>query len=221
VRRRRTVRACAAVALVALLVQAVPAFADVDPASDVLLLQNVFLPYKPKACEQVKDGLRKLTGDAAKNGYPIKVAVIGSKFDLGGIQQLYGNPQAYAKFLGDELAVYGPDVGKDITNKPLLIVMPQGYGVYHAGPKAPQVIKGLPDPNTQDPNKLGRLAGDQIPRLAAADGHPFKASPIGSGCSKGGGSGALIAVFAVPIVLLAMVGVYLSRRRGADSGAEA
>jgi hypothetical protein len=212
-------RAMVVLALVALAWQAVPAFADVDPASDVLLLQNVFLPYKPKACAQVKDGLKKLTDDANLYGYPLKVAVIGSKFDLGGIQQLYGNPTAYAKFLGDELAVYGPDVGKDITNKPVLVVMPQGYAVYNGGPKAPDVLKGLPKPNTQDPNKLGRLAAVQIPRLAASQGKSFKATAIGSGCSKGGGSGVLIAVFALPIVLLVLVGVYLSRRRDRDDTA--
>ena len=33
------------------------ALADVDPASDVLLLQNVFVPYKPKVCNQLRDQL--------------------------------------------------------------------------------------------------------------------------------------------------------------------
>src|SRR2546422_4920402 len=80
--------------------------ADVDPASDVLYLQDVFLPYTPKVCSQLSGALRKLTSVSRKSGYPVKVAVIGSARDLGGAPQLFGKPQEYAKFLRGELAPY-------------------------------------------------------------------------------------------------------------------
>jgi hypothetical protein len=187
---------------------------DVDPASDVLLLQNVFLPYKPKTCKQVADALKKLTENARQAGYPVKVAVIGSKFDLGGAPQFFGNPQAYAKFLGDELAVFGPGVGKeDLATRPLLVVMPQGYGLYRGGTRAAALLKTTPKPSGKDPDQLARAAFNAIPKLAGAEGHPVKPVKLSSGCSTGGSSTTLILIFA-PIVLLVGAGLVLRGLRG-------
>ena len=69
------------------------AFADIDPASDVLPLQDVFLPYNPEVCTQLSTALRKLTARSRKAGYPLKVAVIASKRDLGGASTLFGDPR--------------------------------------------------------------------------------------------------------------------------------
>ena len=38
------------------------AVADVDPASDVLLQQDTFLPYQGQVCSQIKDALGKAAG---------------------------------------------------------------------------------------------------------------------------------------------------------------
>jgi hypothetical protein len=123
--RRKLLVLIAVVAAAAL--RGAVASADVDPASDVLLLQDVFLPYNPKVCSGVADSLRNEAKTSKKAGYPIKVAVIGSRADLGGAPQLFNKPTEYAKFLGNELGVYGPGVGRNYsTNLSLLIVMPKG-----------------------------------------------------------------------------------------------
>src|SRR5438034_5582217 len=79
------------------------ASADVDPASDVLLLQDVFLPYNPKVCSGVGDSLRNEAKTSKKAGYPIKVGVIGSRAALGGARQLFNKPTDYARFLGNDI----------------------------------------------------------------------------------------------------------------------
>ena len=55
------------------------AYADIDPASDVLLTQDVFVPYQPEVCSEVKGALREATRRSRAAGYPLKVALIGSR----------------------------------------------------------------------------------------------------------------------------------------------
>jgi hypothetical protein len=114
-------------ALIALLlaVAVVPAAtADGDPASDTLLVQNVFFPY-PRPAAATANALSRQVAIAYGRGYRLKVAVIASETDLGAVPSLFDKPQDYAKFLGQELSAYY--VG------PLLIVMPAGYGIYDGG----------------------------------------------------------------------------------------
>ncbi len=60
----------------------------------------------------------------------MKVAVIGSPYDLGSVTALWRRPHLYARFLGTELAfVYPGDV---------LVVMKQGIGVSRAGKTVPR-----------------------------------------------------------------------------------
>jgi len=132
------------------------AFADIDPASDVLPLQDVFLPYNPKVCTQLSTALRKLTARSRKAGYPVKVAVIASKRDLGGVSTLFGDPKAYARFLAQELVTYAPQVGTTYDNPPLLVAMPSGFGLDHGGAKAERVMEGL-SISSFKPNDLARL----------------------------------------------------------------
>jgi hypothetical protein len=182
------------------------ASADVDPASDVLLLQNVFVPYNPKVCSELKDQLRAVTGKAKSVGYPIKVAVIGSRTDLGGAPQFFGKPQAYAKFLGQELGVYGSDVNRDLSATPLLVVMTQGFGTYQIDAPGANAIKSISIPSNPDSNALARVAILAVPKVASANGRPVPAVKPASSCSKKGTS---ILVFAAPILLLAIGGLLL------------
>ena len=62
--------------------------------------------------------------DAKAKGFPLKVAVIVSPYDLGAVPVLYKRPQTYAKFLGQEIYF--------VTKDELLVVMPNGYGIYKA-----------------------------------------------------------------------------------------
>jgi hypothetical protein len=103
-----------------------PAFADGDPASDVLLEQSLFLPTDAAASAAQQAELLALLRSAAAAGYPIRVALIASPSDLGSVTALWQQPRNYARFLGFELSL--------AFHGPLLVVMPGGFGLYHPGP---------------------------------------------------------------------------------------
>src|SRR5205807_8727505 len=115
---------------------------------------------------------------AADNaGYKVKVALIGSRYDLGTAFSLYDKPQRYAEFLGLELSFQFRDH--------LLVVMPNGFGTSIAGkpdPNGVQALKGLPGPG-KDATKQAEAATAAIRRLAAASGHVLTASGGGGGSS--------------------------------------
>jgi hypothetical protein len=171
----RTVLGLAMAALAAAVALAVPppADADGDPASDVLLTQWVFVPYGSSASPPIATQLENVVARARKAGYPIKVAIIGSPYDLGSVASLYGKPQAYAKFLGSELTF--------LYRGRLLIVMPQGYG-YHdgRGRRGPElrVLRGLIVEKGSD--QLVESATRAVAQLARANGHPVAVPPLAS-----------------------------------------
>jgi hypothetical protein len=103
---------------------ATEARADADPASDVLYVRDVFLPYEAVS-PAAADALRSAAREARADGKPIKVAVIASRRDLGGVPTLFGNPLYYARFLGAELQF--------LYSGRLLVVMPQGAALSERG----------------------------------------------------------------------------------------
>ena len=107
----------ALVVLVALLLPAA-ARADADPASDTLYTGRVFLPLSAKVSPKLAQELDAVTLEAEKAGHPVRVALIASKTDLGGVPQLFGRTSYYARFLSSELQYIYPDK--------VLVVMPQG-----------------------------------------------------------------------------------------------
>jgi hypothetical protein len=114
----------AALAVSALLGPTPGAWADGDPASDVLYTRNVFLPY-PLPDKASADALEQAVANAYAHHLRVKVAVIATPTDLGSVPDLFNKPAAYARYLGLEL--YTLFVG------PLLIVMPSGFGIYDGG----------------------------------------------------------------------------------------
>jgi hypothetical protein len=182
------------------------AIADVDPASDVLLLQDEFVPYSPKVCTQLKDQLRSLTTKSRSAGYPIKVAVIGSENDLGGAPQFFNKPNPYAKFLGQELGIYGRQVQRNLKSVHLLVVMPKGFGVYQIEPKAASVLRDVSIASDADSNGLTKAAIEAVPKVATAAGHPVASVKPASGCTK---KGTNFLVFVAPIVVLLIGGLLL------------
>jgi hypothetical protein len=110
--------------IAALALVAVPAaHADADPASDVLYVQRIYLPFFGEKVSPAHAAALKKTVDAAWNkGYKIKVALIATRNDLGGVFQLWEKPQTYADFLGRELVF--------LYKGKLITVMPNGLGVY-------------------------------------------------------------------------------------------
>ena len=198
-----------ALLLVAALALAVPsgALADADPASDVLLLQNTFVPGSPLPSGELSEQLRGVADRAHKAGFALKVAVIGSQADLGAIPGMFGKPQRYARFLGTELTA-----GK--LTVPLLVVMPAGYGTFQVPSATAAALRAVPTP-PRDSDGLVRAAIDAVVKLSAAEGHPVKPPPV----KGGGGGGPTALVFVVPVILLALAGLAVSRRaRRADRG---
>lgn len=150
----------AAAALVALL--PAHASADGDPASDYLLGQNVFLPFDVKIPPAKSSQLTQLLANAKRAGFPIRVAVIGTRYDMGSVTVLYGKPKQYARFLGTEL--------KFIYRGRLLVVMPNGFGYSVGGRSEPSSpIAGLAPPG-HDGTRLAGGAITAVQRLAAAEG---------------------------------------------------
>jgi len=166
------------VVVAALLLLAVPgvARANGDPASDYLLVQSIFLPFNAKVDPRASKELSGTIKAADQKGFKVKVAVIGSRYDLGTAFSLYNQAQKYAQFLGLELSFQYRDR--------LLVVMPNGYGFSINGkpdPKGIAIVQKLPPPG-KDPTKQVQGATAAIRKLAAASGKPLPAS--GSGDSS-------------------------------------
>ena len=83
-----------AMVLAALVVPA--ALADGDPASDYLIVRQVFLPFDAKVDKASADELTGLLAAAKKDGFELRVAVISTKTDLGAVPVLYGKPDVRA-----------------------------------------------------------------------------------------------------------------------------
>ena len=94
--------------------------ADGDPASDYLLGTQVFIPFDMKLPAAQQQELVSIVHDANKSGYAIRVALIGSAYDLGAVTSLWRKPRPYARFLAAEIEF--------IYKRRLLIVMPNGFG---------------------------------------------------------------------------------------------
>ena len=153
--------AAVAAVLVALGPAAATGRADGDPASDVLLEQNVYFPYRAPS-PAARAALERAADAVYARGDRVKVALIHTAEDLGAIPSLFGQPGEYAHFLGVELGLWY--VG------PLLVVMPAGFGVYDGGRStgaAEQVLRSV-DPADGGPDDLVRSATIAVQRLAAA-----------------------------------------------------
>ncbi len=173
--------------------------ADADPASDVLLGTNVFYPYNPPVQGSLATTLNAETAAAARAHFPIKIALIDSPIDLGAIPSFFDKPQPYAKFLDQELGFVAPHL-------PLLVVMPDGYGMQWL----PAV--SLPKLAGSGSNDMVRAAIAAVLKLAAAAGHPLKGVPDAPG--GGGGGSPILTLVALVLVAVAGAGAVTAVRRG-------
>jgi hypothetical protein len=201
----------AAGVMAAWMVAATPAaLGDGDPASDVLLGQNVFYPYSPPTPNAIQTSLNAETAAAAKAGFPIKVALIAAPTDLGVIPGLFNKPQKYAEFLDQEISFQKTQL--------LLVVMPAGYGTKGLPTAAASAAATLAKPTGRTSEALAKAALAAVPKLAAAAGHPIKADRPGDAGSSGGGSntGRTILLIVLILAVVATAGALLAvrRRRG-------
>jgi hypothetical protein len=188
--------AAVAASLVMALVWSPAARADADPASDVLIGASVFYPYGEPVAASLQRALNAETAAAARAGFPIKVALIDAPTDLGALPSLFGKPQQYANFLDQEFGFLSK------PHPPLLVVMPNGYGVSGLPPAATAAARSLPKLSGTRSDDLARGAIAAVPKLAAATGRRVVRVSADSGPGGGGGR-----VFAIVWLALAAVGV--------------
>ncbi len=200
---RPTRRAAVVLALLVLAFACAPAVAcaDGDPASDVLIDQDAFLPWDAGANAAQQGQLGAVLAAAARSGYPIRVAIIPSSSDLGSIAELWGRPQTYARFLDVELS--------DAYQGRVLVVMPNGFGLASTMrllPAEQQVIAQVPPPRTR--SELTTDAEATITKLATAAGHPFHTSAVPASAparpSSGSGGAVPLIVFILGAVMIAV-----------------
>ncbi len=181
------------------------ALADGDPTSDVLLGENVYYPYHPTVSASLQRALTAETLAAKRAGLPIKVALIQSPIDLGVIPDLFGKPQKYADFLDQEISFQ--------TRQPLLVVMPNGFGLQGVSARVQAVSSTLTKPAGPSSDALATAALAAIPKLVGATGHQIAAGGASGQHSDGGSSTTLVIVLVVAAVLAAVAAVVLAVRR--------
>jgi hypothetical protein len=193
---------------------AAPARSDGDPASDVLVADSVFYPYSSTVSASLQRTLNGEAAAASRAHFPVKVALIPAPFDLGAIPSLFGKPQTYASFLGQEISFL------DVTTR-LLVVMPNGYGVRNLGPGASHVVASLNKPAGARGDDLAQAAIVALPKLAAAAGHPIgpaaaapNAAVSNSGGSNSGGGSSMLKVGVLALVAIVIAGTLFAFRRG-------
>jgi hypothetical protein len=121
--------------------------------------------------------------------------VIASPADLGSVTELWRQPQNYARFLAQELSL--------LYRGPLLVVMPNGYGLYRlAGPLATErsALAGVRSPG---PN-LATATIAAIQRLAAASGHNLPLPNATAPSPPGSANTVSWVVFAIGVALIAL-----------------
>jgi hypothetical protein len=202
-----------------------PARADGDPASDYLVAQQVFLSYDAKIPSALQRKLVTAVASANRNGFPIRVALIWSSYDLGSVPELFGKPRTYARFLDaeDSKCWWGGSCGSGRfkTTTRLLVVMPSGLGFAqwkHDPAAGYRTLDGIRVERT--PAGLAAAATTAVTKLAAASG--VKVSTQGGQTSaaapSGGGTNRTEIIAAVVLALLVGVAArLLIRRRAARS----
>ncbi len=228
VHRRQATRAilCLLACALAAGLAATAAKADGDPASDYLVSQQVFLSYDAKIPAALQRKLVAAVASANKHGYPLKVALIWSSYDLGSVPELFGKPKTYARFLDAEDSKCwwgaGCGAGRFKTTTRLLVVMPNGLGFAqwkHSPAAGYRTLAGIKV--TRTPSGLATAATTAVTKLAAAAG--VKVSTSGdaapTGQSSGGGTSRIAIIAAVVAALALGVAARLLIRRRAGRSA--
>jgi hypothetical protein len=204
---------------------ATSAKADGDPASDYLVSQQVFLSYDAKIPAPLQRKLVAAVASANKNGFPLKVALIWSSYDLGSVPELFGKPKTYARFLDAEDSKCwwgaGCGAGRFKSTTRLLVVMPNGLGFAqwkHSPAAGYRTLAGIKVIGT--PSGLASAATAAVVKLAAAAG--VKVSTSGdaapTGQSSGGGTSRIAIIAAVVVALaLGLAARLVIRRRAGRS----
>jgi len=180
--------------------------ADGDPASDYLLGTQVFIPFDLKLPKSSQQELTSLVHDANTSGYTIRVALIGSAYDMGSVTSLWRKPKPYAKFLGTELTF--------VYKNRLLVVMPNGFGFSRPGHTTTKEYATL-SKITIGPGAEGLLTAAEkgVQQLAAASGVTIQRTGDSSGGHSMAHDRVKIIVAAVALLAAAIALRLLLRRK--------
>jgi hypothetical protein len=149
--------------LLALAALVLPGDADAngDPASDVLLTNQVFLPFEAPISDSAANDLKQTVAAANEKGYTIRVAVIAFTGDLGTAVSLWRRPQDYSKFLGSEIAF--------VYKNRLLVAMPSGFGFYDGKKPVAKELRVLAKVKPgKTPTPLTESAAEAVRALAGS-----------------------------------------------------
>jgi protein SCO1 len=191
-------------------VRAAAVRADGDPASDVLTTQAYFVPVDAGFSDAQQARLTTLLGMAERARTPLRVAIVANAFDLGAVTEFWRRPTDYAHFLAVELSL--------VYRGPLLIVMPNGFGLNWPGHATAAIERRLARIHIE-PRGEGLLNAVQtaVRELAADEGAAVGANGIEAAGGAHGGSSALeivAAVAAATLLALSILAVLGRRRRG-------
>lgn len=170
---------------------------DGDPASDVLLAQNAFYPYQPRVPPKLEAALNTLLASASREHMPLKVAIIGSREDLGAVPTFFTHPQKYAEFLHLEISYNKP--------QPLLVVTPFGFGLDSVGPSSE--LAHLTIDTHHGAYGLTLTAIRAVTMLAHANGHPLAPIPIPAASPAAHRGPPSAVLFSLPVMLLIVAGI--------------
>lgn len=186
--------------------------ADGDPASDVLVAQNLFLPPDAGGTLAEQNRLEATVLASARAGFSLRVAVIASRQDLGSIGALWGDPEGYAGFLGTEISLAAPSR--------VLVVMPRGFGLSVPGASVAADEADLERaPRPPSNRSLTVVATDAVLNLARALGHPIPQSSIAVAAAPAGPSGpGPIAILVLVAGALAVLGAWTFSLRARPLG---
>ncbi len=178
----------------------------------MLIGQDVFLPYSAIS-QTVQRQLFAVTAAARRAGYPLKIALIASRSDLGVVPALFGKPGPYARFLSSEIA--------GVAAGPVLVVMPAGFGLAASGGSALSTAPLRSIALGAGTDTLGRAAIAATTVLAARAGHPLPAGAATGGQLAASAGTVRHAIVAIAILLalaaLAIGGGLAARRRAFTS----
>jgi hypothetical protein len=180
--------------------------ADGDPASDYLLGTQVFIPFDLKLPKASQQELTSLVHDTNTSGYTIRVALIGSAYDMGSVTSLWLKPKPYAKFLGAELTF--------VYKNRLLVVMPNGFGFNRPGHSSTKEYATLSKIKIGS-GAMGLLTAAQagVQQLAASSGVKIKRTGDSSGGHSMAHDRVVIIIAAVALLAVAIALRVLLRRK--------
>ena len=131
--------------------------------------------------------------------------MIAKPDDLGSVTSLWAKPRQYARFLGIELGY--------VYKKPLLIVMPNGVGFYHANHDSKAAYAALRTIRSGSGDQLAQAAIDSVAALARQAGHPITPHTITASSSSGSRAPLLIGAAVGLLVLVAGAAIAIFRGR--------